>query len=364
MQKEKTKEIRLDFLANFPQNHKANALLSTQTIPNPNTLDSAYLSQLSQDSKNLASLFGKTHAHSFNYTSSDFFTLFSLLHKHNFHIILSTTLHQQSLYAARICHNITLISPNQQGIIQSIPPLPNERNLAFFLPFVNQDILTQNPIEELLEMILHTYPNALVFLDISLLASVLDSTQLKRLSTLSHPQILFLCNTESIGLSRPSGFILSDFNALKNNQVVDEFLQLQLLRPSLYKAAYIALQDILQSPKPKDCKYEFYTKLKNLLRENLSLFAPLESTLPNALPLRFSHIKARLLLQALSVEGIFAINGQDCLFGNAKPSFVLASQGYDEPSTRELLSISYNDEIELDSIVQSLSNAYLNLVQF
>ncbi len=44
------KEIRLDFLANFPQNHKANALLHSQNVPNPNTLDSAYLSQLSQDS--------------------------------------------------------------------------------------------------------------------------------------------------------------------------------------------------------------------------------------------------------------------------------------------------------------------------
>ena len=64
------------------------------------------------------------------------------------------------------------------------------------------------------------------------------------------------------------------------------------------------------------------------------------------------------------MEGIFAINGQDCLFGNAKPSFVLASQGYDEPSTRELLSISYNDELELDSITQRLSNAYLQLTQF
>lgn len=358
------KEIRLDFLANFPQNHKANALLHSQNVPNPNTLDSAYLSQLSQDSKNLALLFHKTHAHSFNYTSSDFFTLFSILQTHHFHIILSVSLHQQSLYAAKVSKGIKLISPNQQGVIQSIPPLPNEKNLAFFLPFVNQDILTTNPIESLLEVILHTYPNAFIFLDISLLASVLDSTQLKRLSTLSHPQILFLCNAESIGLSRPSGFILSSFNKLENNHILDEFLQLQLLRPNLYKAAYIALQDILQSLKPKDSKNEFYTKLKNLLGENLSLFAPLESTLPNALPLRFSHIKARLLLQALSVEGIFAINGQDCLFGNAKPSFVLASQGYDEPSTRELLSISYNDEIKLDSITQRLSNAYLQLTQF
>lgn len=364
MQKEKIKEIRLDFLANFPQNHKANALLSKQNIPNPNTLDSAYLSQLSQDSKNLASLFNKTHAHSFNYTSSDFFTLFSILQRHNFHIMLGVSLHQQSLYAARACSHITLIPPNKQGIIQGIAPLPDKKNLAVFLPFVNQDILTTNPIEKLLEMILRTYPNAFIFLDISLLASLLDSTLLQMLINLNHPQILFLCNAESIGLSRPSGFILSDFNMLSNNHILDTFFQLQLLRPNLYKAAYIALQDILQSPKVKDCKNEFYTKLKNLLGENLSLFAPLESTLPNALPLRFSHIKARLLIQALSVEGIFAINGQDCLFGNAKPSFVLASQGYDEPSTRELLSISYNNEINLDLITQSLSNAYLQLAQF
>lgn len=41
------KEIRLDFLANFPQNHKANALLHSQNVPNPNTLDSSYLSSLS-----------------------------------------------------------------------------------------------------------------------------------------------------------------------------------------------------------------------------------------------------------------------------------------------------------------------------
>lgn len=360
------REIRLDFLANFPHNHKANALLMRDDLPNPNTLESSFIQSLSADSKQLASMFGMSASQSFDYTSGSFALLFQLLHTHHFHIALASSLHQQSFYAAALYPSITLFAPCQtSGVIDSLPSMPSHKNLALFIPYINQDILTQNPIDTLISQTLHSYPNALIFLDISLLASVLDSRILSVLCALTHPQIVFLCNAENIGLMRPSGFLLSHTRiSQEHKEILHALSRFFLLRAQLFQASYLALQDILRTPKISDEKFELYKKLKLLLDDSLSLFAPLESTLPNALPLRFRHIKARLLIQALSVEGIFAINGQDCLFGNAKPSFVLASQGYDEPSTRELLSISYHHALDLDALAHRLSNAYFHLRQF
>ncbi len=363
------KTIHLDFLANVPLNANANALFE-DTYPNVNTLDSTILHTLKADSQSLASFFSKTHSHTFDYSSGNFLALFSTLFAHHYHIVLAPSLHQQSFYAAELFKHISpqglsFLPLNQQGILAS-PQDSHNTPYAFFIPLINQDILSLNPIQSLIEQILPSYPHALIFLDISLFVSTLEQAQLAFLRTLQNPQIIFLCNGESIGLMRPSGFIVSDFDTLNpmHKEALEAFFNATLLRPHLFKAASYALKCILSSPPIQDSKHIFFDKLQAHLGKDISLFAPLEITTKNALPLRFKHIKARLLIQALSIEGIYAINGQDCLFGNAKPSFVLRSMGYDEPSTRELLSVSYMYLDSIESITHILAQAYTQLRQF
>ncbi|MCX2717914.1 cysteine desulfurase [Helicobacter sp. MIT 21-1697] len=362
--------IHLDFLANVPLNADANALLA-DTYPNINTLDSANLHTLKEDSHNLACFFGKSHSHSFNYGSGDFLSLFSTLFAHHYHIALAPSLHQQSFYAAELFKHIapqglSFLPLNQQGIIESARQNTQKTQYVFFMPLINQDILSHNPIESLIEQILSTHPRALIFIDISLFISTLSQEKCAFLRSLQNPQIVLLCNGESIALMRPSGFIVSDFDKLDSihKETLEAFFNTTLLRPHLFKAANYALECIVSSPPIQESKHIFFDCLKTHLGENISLFAPLELTAQNALPLRFKHIKARLLIQALSIEGIYAINGQDCLFGNAKPSFVLRSMGYDEPSTRELLSVSYIHLDSIESTAYILAQAYTQLRQF
>ncbi|TLD96894.1 cysteine desulfurase [Helicobacter jaachi] len=379
--------IHLDYLANVPLNADANALLY-ETYQNPNTLNSAFNEMFMQDSKALAQLFYKTHTQSFDYSSGDFLALFSVLYAHNYHICLAPSLHQQSFYAGELFSTlfpkgISSLSITKEGIIESVDSIiaanapksadtpknlaktmDNPTKLAFFLPIINQDILSINPIKELVAHILNAYPHALIFIDISLFLSAFDDVTL--LKDFSHAQVLFLCNAEYIGLMRPSGFIVSDFNALleTHKQALQAFFDTRLLRPRLFKAAHKALQDRFATQNQPDSKAEFFDALKKRLKDNISLFVPLEITAPNALALRFKGIKARLLVQALSVEGYATINGQDCLFGNAKPSFVLRAMGYDDASTRELISLSYTHLDSIESTAHTLSNAYEQLRQF
>lgn len=366
-----TSTIHLDFLANFPQNQEANALLSSAPYANIDTFNQAMIKQLEQDSHTLAQHFNKDKTQSFDYTSGTFLILFEILRTLHYPIALASSLHQQSFYAGRILDSqISWIHPSKEkGILptlgeHSIETTLNNGAKAFFLPLINQDLLTLNPIEKLTNQILTHSPDALIFLDISLFTSMAHFYDLSSLPT--HPQILYLCNGESLGLMRPSGFIFSSEDLTSPQRtILQRFSFTQLTRPNLFKAGLFALQALLaQNPTDfNDTKALFSDTLKAKLGENLSLFAPLEFIVPNALPLRFRHIKVRPLIQSLSIEQIAIINGQDCLFGNTKPSFVLQAMGYEELSARELVSLSYYTIKDIESTANSLARAYTYLQQ-
>ena len=359
--------IHLDFLANFPQNEEANALLAN-TFANPNTFDNAFLASFKTDSTALAHFFNATRALAFDYSCGEFLSLFCSLSIHNYHIALAPSLSQQSFYAGKQFHalspkSLSFLSLNQDAIIEHIQPLQSTSgHIAFFIPLINQDLLTTNPIQTLIDEIVSLYPNALIFCDISLFVSSLTQEYLSFLHSLKNPQVCFICNGESIGLMRKNASILSFAQDL--NPALKAYNDTQLLRPHLFKAALKALKDILASPQSADSKEYFFESLQKQLQDDIALFAPLAFNAPNTLALRFKHIKARPLIQSLQIEGIYAINGQDCLFGNAKPSFVLESMGYKEAQCRELLSISYTKLENIESITQSIASAYLQLRQF
>lgn len=363
-------EIRLDFLANFPLNNQANAIFNTHTYSNLNTLDSAVLEKLKKDSKKLAALFGKEYAQSFNYSCGDFMALFTLLSKH-YNVFLAAGLHQQSFYAAQIIHalNITIFA-TAQDLLQLLES-KNIRSLQkppiFFIPIINQDILTQNPINTIIDSIFSIHKNALIFLDISLFMSIARTKDLQSLrSILTHPQVIALCNIENIGLMRSGGFLLYDKQNLEEKDpqicpLLNEYMNITLTRPSLFEAAHFAIEQILQKQEISHVKTLFFEALQERLGENVGLFAPLEQSAINALPLRFKGIKARMLIQSLNVHRIYAINGQDCLFGNAKPSFVLQCMGYDELTCRELLSVSFESLNDIHKCAQIIAQSYNSL---
>ncbi|MCH5313028.1 MAG: cysteine desulfurase [Helicobacter sp.] len=359
--------VRLDFLANFPQNQAANALL-TDTFANPNTFDNTFIAAFKADSCSLAHFFGAEYALAFDYSCGEFLSLFCTLSSYQYHIALAPSLSQQSFYAAKsFCaikpQCLSFLPLNQEGIIEHIPPLQNAlENIAFFIPLLNQDLLTLNPLQSLINEILSHYKNALIFCDISLFASTLTQENLHFLRSLCNESVLFICNAESIGLMRKNAFILTHTHTL--NPALKAYNDTQLLRPHLFAAALKALEDILASPQSADSKLHFFESLQAKLKDDVALFAPLAFNAPNTLALRLKRIKARLLIQSLQIEGIYAINGQDCLFGNAKPSFVLESMGYEEAQCRELLSISYAKLENIESTTTRLASAYLQLRQF
>lgn len=390
--------IHLDFLANVPQNKVANALFHTE-FANPNTFDNAFLSTFKADSLSLAKFFDASFALGFDYSCGEFLSLFDTLHKHHFRIALAPSLSQQSFYAgerftAIYPSAISFLPLNPNGIIKNCKIclestqnhahnhstrteadskkiqensvrtdcIDSTQSIAFFIPLINQDLLTLNPIKSLIEEIFTTYENVLIFCDISLFLSSLTQEKCAFLRSLMNLRVFFICNGESIGLIRKSGFILSPTQTL--SPALKDYNTTQLLRPHLFKAALIALESILATPKAEDSKVQFFESLKAKLQDNIGLFAPLHLSAPNTLALRLKHIKAREIIQALQIEGIYAINGLDCLYGNAKPSFVLQSMGYEEAQCRELISISYVDLKDIESIATSIANAYLQLRQF
>ncbi len=368
---------RLDFLANFPQNQQLNALCK-DAYPHFNALNPAIIQTLQEDSVRLSQRLGKAHCEMFRFSAGDFLSLFCALYAHQYKIALCPSLHQQSFYAGKLFERIapdalywiyldqkgTLKSSGENSIESAIKAGAN----VFFIPLINQDILTINPIESLLKTLQTHIPDFIAFIDISMQLSFLNTQILTSLMRINHPQILWLVNAENIGLAPCNGAIFfsqSLYDDKRHTRLLEDISALNLWQEHFFESFDCALMQILAQEPIVDSKHLFYQTLQRHLGENLDTFASLDDTPPNALPLRLKNIKARTLIQALSVEQIFAINGQDCLFGKAKPSFVLQTMGYEEKHCRELLSVSYRhlEPHQITIIAQKIAFAYRQIIQ-
>ena len=108
------------------------------------------------------------------------------------------------------------------------------------------------------------------------------------------------------------------------------------------------MDHLTQSPKDSQ-------SIKSLL-SNFSIY--FFETSSNTLPLGLKGIKARNLIQSLIFDDISLINGQECLFGFAKPSFVLQLMGYSENQSRELLSLSFKEKVDINRLAQKIIQKY------
>ncbi|MDO7253029.1 hypothetical protein [Helicobacter cappadocius] len=344
--------MRLDFLQNYPLNSKSNQILMDYSHPNISPIIPQENTNLKQKAKELAQIFGGNSVNSFGFGFCDWFTLFSQISKSH-QIAYAISNHQQANQASKHLQKKPkkLIINPKSGVleIKSINEAIHQNCNCFIIPFINQDILTINDISTISKILQEKLKDFILIIDISYAQS----------SMIPIPKILdkntiFLLNSESLGILRGNGV-----------SITKDFFDPELLCDTLGNIKlFDALLHAIKNPTiniTEDTKTIFYEKLKTILKENLSLFAPLEYTLPNALPLRFHSIKARVFLQNLLIEDIHAINGQECLFGFSKPSFVLQEMGYSESQARELVSISYAEIQNIDKISEILSRVYFQI---
>lgn len=347
--------MRLDFLQNYPLNPKANAILTSSIYPNLSALSPAEMSAFNQKSLEFASIFGGNIALPFGFGCSDYLALFSQISSK---IAYATSNHQQAHTAVKMLKNQPFkLTPNpKSGKIElsTIDEAIKENCDCFIIPFVNQDILSINDIIAIKERLQKRLKDFTFIVDIS----YAQSSQIP-IPNILDTHTIFLLNSESIGLLRGNGIIIA-----KDFSTPSIFPQ-NLANVKLFDAALEAVKNpVIKLSSIADSKIIFYNKLKDILKEDLSLFAPLENTLPNALPLRFRSIKARVFLQSLLIAKIYAINGQECLFGFSKPSFVLQEMGYSQTQSRELISISYiNLEDEgMIALIKTLAHTYRQIL--
>lgn len=347
--------MRLDFLQNYPLNPEANAILINSAYPNLSALNPTEMSIFKQKSAEFASIFGGNMAFPFGFGCSDYLALFSQISSK---IAYATSNHQQAHTAVKLLKNQPFkLTPNSKSgkiELDIIDDALNENCDCFIIPFVNQDILTINDIIAIKEKLQKKLKDFILIIDIS----YAQSSQIP-IPNILDTHTIFLLNSESIGLLRGNGIIIA-----KDFFIPNIFPQ-NLANVKLFDAATWAVKNpMIKLANSTDSKIFFYNKLKDILKENLSLFAPLENTLPNALPLRFHSIKARIFLQSLLIAKIYAINGQECLFGFSKPSFVLQEMGYSQTQSRELISISYTnlEDKEITSLIKTLAHTYTQIL--
>ncbi|WP_051420500.1 hypothetical protein [Helicobacter pametensis] len=333
----------LDLLANPPliaSNHTQLLSRRSQNLP-PISQDLFKKNQ--RELCALGEYFGLQGGENFSFLSGDFVELF--VHLRDKKIGFAISNHQQAYQAYKLTQNLcdfTPIIPDQEsGIISALPDCD-----VYILPLINQDLLTLNPISQLKANILNKNPNAIFVIDISYAVA-----RGEKLGFDPCLQTILLCDGESLGFLRGYGIYLT----------TDQHFS--LFPPTRYiDGLYSAILEEIQrraTPNKQDYKDQVFELLQKELGDDMMLFAPLTSSLPNTLALRLRHIKARSLLQSLFLEEIFAINGQECLFGFASPSFVLQEMGYTQDQARELLSLSF-DEFS-PHVFKTLASHYKNL---
>lgn len=350
--------LMLDRLQNPPLNKELNQHLIDIKTANHQSILPAQSQEIFKEKAALCEILGKKFLRPFSFNLESFYCLLINLCSANWKIALALSSHDM-LYCAywelplQYRENIFPLLPDfTSGSISqdSINAALNWGANCFIMPVLNEDILTSNPIESLPQ-------NVIKVVDISYALAL----------NLPLPQAdIMLINGENLGIMRPFGIFASNEywgvygvsnNFLEIPRLYGTFRQAIMLKNSNAKSATNEI--------PSDLARIFFDALRiNLekmgMRESCYLFYP---TPPNTLALGLKGIKARNLIQSLLFDDIGVINGQECLFGFARPSFVLREMGYSEAQARELLSLSFLDisPSVIPEIAQKIAKRYLQL---
>lgn len=332
----------LNKLQNPELNPAFNARLFCVKHPNYQAITPTHAKQIQAENAALCELLNTRIARPFSFSVESFYFLLQTLSKH-YKIALGLSGHNL-LYQAYLLANIPTIVPLipdcSLGYITKVQ-IQNAQNLGancFILPHINEDILTQNPLQFLPQ-------NTLNIIDISYTIPL----------NLPIPSAdILLINGENLGLMRSFGILASkqtDFYGIPS-----VYLEIQNLYATFRDA--ISHKRIAQD----DAAQIFLQTLQSLLKQQCYCFYP---TPANTLCLGLKGIKARDFIQSLIFDNIACINGQECLFGFSKPSFVLRLMGYQDAQARELLSLSFLEvpQTLAQRIAQKVAQKYLQLLK-
>lgn len=328
--------MRLDFLHNYPCNKKANEVFLKKDYPNI----SIFMTDEGEQEK-ICEIFGASFVSPMVFDFWSFLGFFGFLSKKKIAYCIGN--HQQITSSARQMQLQKIMLQKEDGMLDlnSLDLAIKNQCQIFVIPTINQDIFSLNKIDQIFEYLSQRLQDFLLIVDISL------SVSLSQRPKIENEKIVFLLNGESLGLVRNNGLLLS-------KQMLN--IPFVLGQNSIYKAFLVALEN--QEKIEVFNKELVFCGLKDKLDKDVSLFVDTKNSAPNTLALRLSKIKARLILQDLFIQEFYGVNGQECLFGLFKPSFVLQEMGYAEDQARELLSISLKKLEDKDSLIQVLVSSY------
>lgn len=137
---------------------------------------------------------------------------------------------------------------------------------------------------------------------------------------------------------------------------------------AIFEKDGISLNNIFQSLKNQkfenSMKEIFKEKLENSLKDNLYYFIDNKNSLEYTLHFALKGIKARELIRTLALDEILISNGEGCSLGLSKPSRVIQAMGYDELTSRNAITLSFEKSYsmsEIDKIVNLISKRYLQI---
>ncbi len=105
----------------------------------------------------------------------------------------------------------------------------------------------------------------------------------------------------------------------------------------------------------------FEKSLKEVLKDDIYFFVDNNQTLPYSLHFALKGIKARELIRTLALDDIHITNGEGCSLGLSKPSRIIQAMGYDETTSRNSISFSFDKKYsmdEIEKIVKKLAKKY------
>ncbi len=332
--------MRLDFLHNFPLSQQANEILLQQPFPNPPIFVPKHAAK-----QQLCDFFDAKIAISMGFDAWSFLGFFKYFERFG-KIAYSIGNHQQMHFGLRMLECSCLLLNKQKGILcfKSLCDAIDLGCKVFVIPAINQDIFTQQHLQEIFDFLAQRLEDFIFVVDISLALS------LDMQPKIWDARVVFLVDGENLGLLRGNGLLLAqkDFNfpfVLEQNGIYEAFMH------AIYS----------KEPLIGFSQQEFFDALKARLKDHIALFFDLHVSAPNTLALRFFGIKARMLLQDLFIKGIFGVNGQECLFGLSQPSFVLQQMGYLKEEARELLSLSIKTLQNQEELIDGICESYYQI---
>jgi len=185
-------------------------------------------------------------------------------------------------------------------------------------------------------------------------------TQLKDIKKLSSAKIISNCSAnfdENCDIAIFDSYKICGYTSNAIILFNDEFEEQNIanLDSIAVKLTFEALKEQKFNTSNKEI---FIEELQAIFKEDLYFFVDSKTTLDYSLHFGLKAIKARELIRTLSLSNILITNGEGCSLGLSKPSRIIQSMGYDELTSRNAISLSFNEEYTKEDIQKISKHFY------